>query len=419
MSADRNPPLPRARQAVILVGGKGTRLGELARSTPKPLMLIDDHRVFLDFLIENLVRQGFDRILLLAGHYGDQIQSRYERCQILGASVTVAIEPAPMGTAGTLRLSRNLLEERFLLLNGDTYFDIAYRALGKALDAAPRSLVVIALRAIDDAARHGAVDTEGERILRFREKASTAASAAGLINVGVYLMRRDIVDLIPEGPASLEADIFPRLATQNQLCNAPREGYFIDIGLPEILTHARVELPSVVRRPALFLDRDGVINADHGYVHRWSEFDRLTSVAETIAAFNDAGWFVFVVTNQAGVAHGYYDEASVQFLHEQIRDWLAPHGAHIDMFYYCPYHPKAKHVPYRADHPDRKPNGGMLVRALEEWCVDHSRSILIGDRPSDIAAAQSIGIEGYLFAGARLDDYVRGLGFFPQVANKE
>ncbi len=414
MSANDRPfPGPRTRQAVILVGGKGTRLGALAQGTPKPLMRIDNDRVFLDYLIENLARQGFDRILLLAGHHGDQIRARYAAHDIRGASVSVVIEPAPMGTAGALRCARDLLETHFLLLNGDTYFDIACRALEKALLANPAALAALALRGVEDAGRYGAVETDGAYIRRFREKAPTATGAAGLINGGVYLVSRDIVERVPEGPASLELDVFPGLADEGRLIGVPREGYFIDIGLPETLAQARSELPDVVRRPALFLDRDGVINLDHGYVHRWRDFDPMPGAVETIAAFNDAGWWVFVVTNQAGVAHGYYEESAVHQLHGQINDWLAAHGAHLDAFYYCPFHPEARLEAYRAHHPDRKPGDGMLRRAFAEWRIDPARSILIGDRETDIAAARSIGIDGRLFTGERLDRFIAAHGLWP------
>lgn len=413
MSVASDIPRPRARQAVVLVGGKGTRLGELTRVTPKPLMCIDGERVFLDFLIENLARQGFDRILLLAGYYGEQIESRYIGCTIRGASITVATEPEPMGTAGALRRSVDLLDERFLLLNGDTYFDIAYRALEKALELAPDAVAALALRSVNDAARYGLVEMDGDRILRFREKVAAEGGAAGLINGGVYLMRRAIINLIPEGPASLEVDIFPSLASDQRLIGVTRQGFFIDIGLPETLMQARRELPMIMRRPALFLDRDGVINIDHGYVYRWSDFDPIPGAIETIAAFNDSGWFVFVVTNQAGVAHGYYEEAAVHCLHQQILDWLASNGAHVDAFYHCPYHPKAALDAYRANHPDRKPNSGMLLRAFSEWPVERSKSILIGDRNTDIEAAKLAEITGYLFVGERLDTFVSAHGLYP------
>lgn len=391
--ADRPPPRPRVRQAVVLVGG---------------------NRVFLDFLVENLARQGFDRILLLAGRFGEQIETHFGGRPTHGARVAVAIEPAPMGTGDALRWARDLLDERFLLLNGDAYFDINYRALEKALDAATDARVVLALRTVEDAAGYGSVELEGGRIRRFREKAAGEISGAGLINAGVYLMRRDVVDLIPERPASLEGDLFPALALEGRLLGALCNGCFIDVGSPDALTQARSKLPALACRPALFLDRDGVINFDHGYVHRWGEFDALPGAAETIAAFNTAGWFVFVVTNQAGVAHGYYEEAAIHLLHEQIRDWLASEGAHIDAFYYCPFHPRAAVGAYRADHPDRKPNNGMLMRAFDEWTVDRTRSLLIGDRESDLDAARAAGIDGYLFNGGRLDAFVMKNGLWPK-----
>lgn len=413
---DRALPAPRVRQAVILVGGKGTRLGELTRATPKPLMDIGGGRVFLDLLIENVARQGFDRILLLAGHFGEQIRSRFEGRCVRGASIAVAIEPEPKGTGGALKWSRDMLDQSFLVLNGDTYFDIRYRALEAALNEEPDALAVLALRQVEDAARYGSVELDGARIGRFREKVATERPASGLVNGGVYLMRREAIDFLPEGASSLEADLFPDLASEGRLIGTPRSGYFIDIGLPETLSQARSDLPGVIRRPALFLDRDGVVNIDHGYVHEWSRMDFSDGLAETIGAFNEAGWLVFVVTNQAGVAHGYYDENAVDLLHEQIRDWLAGRGAHIDAFYYCPYHPRAAIEAYRADHPDRKPRAGMLLRALAEWPVIQNLSFLIGDRETDLAAAREAGVAAHLFEGGDLAAFVVERGLWPDRA---
>lgn len=413
----REPPPARVRQAVILVGGKGTRLGELTRATPKPLMDIGDGRVFLDLLIDNVARQGYGRILLLAGHFGEQIRDRFDGRLIRGASISVAVEPEPKGTGGALKWSRDRLDEVFLLINGDTYFDIPYRALEAALRASPDALAVMALRHVEDAARYGSVELGGERVRRFREKVATERPAPGLINAGVYLMRREAVDSLPEGASSLESELFPRLASMDRLIGTPRQGYFIDIGLPRTLSQARFDLPAVIRRPALFLDRDGVINVDHGYVHSWSRMDFSRGLAETIGAFNEAGWLVFVVTNQAGIARGYYDETAVDLLHEQIRDWLAIRGAHIDAFYYCPYHPQAAIDCYRADHPDRKPRGGMLLRALTEWPTIKERSFLIGDRETDLAAAREAGVDGHLFEGGDLAAFLTKRRLWPDAAS--
>jgi D,D-heptose 1,7-bisphosphate phosphatase len=406
-------PSPRVRQAVILVGGKGARLGHFTSLTPKPLMIIDGNRVFLDLLIENIARQGFDRILLLAGHYGIQIAERFDKRTISGAAVTVTIEAEPLGTGGALKRIRERLDPMFLLANGDTYFDIRYRALEVALNAAPDALAAMALRELDDASRYGSVELEGARIRRFREKVTTEKAGPGPINGGVYLLRRDAIDALPEGASSLETLLFPLLASEGRLIAQRCVGYFIDIGSPEALALARAELPSIIRRPALFLDRDGVINADRGYVHHWSRWDPTKGVASVVQAFNEAGWLVFVITNQAGVAHGYYDEGAVRLLHDQISDWLAAEGAHIDAYYYCPYHAEAAIEAYRADHPDRKPRGGMLLRALSEWPVAAECSFLVGDRPSDLAAGRAAGIRSYLFEGNDLTAFFSAHDLWP------
>lgn len=161
-------------------------------------------------------------------------------------------------------------------------------------------------------------------------------------------------------------------------------------------------------RPALFLDRDGVLNEDPGYVHRWEDFHWIVGAREAVAAFNAAEWWVFVVTNQSGVGRGYYAEDDVIALHAKMSESLAQVEAHIDAYYYCPQHPDAVLETYRhPDPPDRKPNPGMILRALNEWPVDISRSIMIGDKPSDLEAARRAGIRGILFSGDDLMAFLK------------
>jgi D-glycero-D-manno-heptose 1,7-bisphosphate phosphatase len=156
------------------------------------------------------------------------------------------------------------------------------------------------------------------------------------------------------------------------------------------------------RRPAAFLDRDGVLNRDTGYVHTPDQFEWIPGAREAVKHLNDAGYYTFVVTNQAGVAHGYYDEASIHRLHGWMNAELRQTGAQIDAFFHCPYHPEGKLEAYRRASEDRKPNPGMLLRARAEWPLDWSRSFLIGDRDSDIAAAAAAGIPGHMFKGGDL-----------------
>jgi D-glycero-D-manno-heptose 1,7-bisphosphate phosphatase len=164
-----------------------------------------------------------------------------------------------------------------------------------------------------------------------------------------------------------------------------------------------VSLIDIETRPALFLDRDGVLNEDPGYVHRWEDFRWIPGAREAVAAFNRAGWWVFVVTNQSGVGRGYYEEDDVVRLHAHMTESLAEVGAHIDAFYYCPQHPEATLETYRhPDPPDRKPNPGMILRALAEWSVNREASIMVGDKPSDLEAARRAGVRALHFTADNL-----------------
>ena len=160
-------------------------------------------------------------------------------------------------------------------------------------------------------------------------------------------------------------------------------------------------------RPALFLDRDGVLNEDRGYVHRWEDFCWIPGAREAVAAFNTRDWWVFVVTNQSGVGRGYYPEADVHALHARMSEALAAAGARIDAFYHCPFHPEALEDRYRhPDPPDRKPNPGMLLRAMADWPVDAARSVMVGDKAIDLEAGRRAGVRSLLFPGGDLSAFL-------------
>ena len=162
-------------------------------------------------------------------------------------------------------------------------------------------------------------------------------------------------------------------------------------------------------RPAAFLDRDGVLNVNHGYVHTPERFEWMEGAREAVKLLNDAGYLVIVVTNQSGIGRGYYDEADFHALCAWIDAELAAVGAHIDATYFCPNHPEHGVGPYKTACNDRKPAPGMLVRAAAEWDVDKGASFLIGDKPSDLKAAEAFGIPGHLFTGGSLLEFVRGV----------
>ena len=156
-----------------------------------------------------------------------------------------------------------------------------------------------------------------------------------------------------------------------------------------------------MKKPALFLDRDGVINVDHGYVHTPERFDFIDGIFEVVAAANRAGYLVVVVTNQAGIGRGYYSEAQFHVLTDWMKARFAERGLSIDAVYFCPHHPEHGIGEYGRECDCRKPSPGMLLQAERELRIDMARSIFIGDKLSDMAAGRAAGVSTLLHLDGR------------------
>lgn len=163
------------------------------------------------------------------------------------------------------------------------------------------------------------------------------------------------------------------------------------------------------RGRALFLDRDGVLNVDHGYVGSRDRFEWMDGALDAVRLATDLGWHVFIVTNQSGVARGLFPEEAVRYLLDWIADCARGAGGTIDDWRYCPYHPEATLELYRLAHPWRKPEPGMLLDLLQAWGLEPKRAVMVGDQPSDMRAATAAGVEGHLFTGGNLLEFLRPL----------
>ena len=396
-------------QAIILVGGLGTRLGDLTRATPKPMLDVGG-RPFVEHVIAHLARFGLTDIVLLAGYRGDAFVHAYAGRQMFGARISVLVEPEPCGTGGALKFAAGRLDPVFVMTNGDTFFEADLLPLLRPATGTSgiggSGANIMLVRQIGDASRYGRVVLgAGGDVQAFQEKVAGGGAGGGsaLINAGCYRLNRDeVLGRIGTLPCSFESHVLPALLKAGQLFGLQADGYFIDMGLPESLATARDELMEVRRRPAAFLDRDGVINIDHGYTHRIEDLVFVDGAATAIRALNAAGYYTIVVSNQAGIARGYYNETQARAFNDRMRAGLMADGARLDAVYFCPHHPLGTVERYAIDCACRKPAAGLLEHAARDWPIDAGRSFLIGDKATDIEAASRFGIPGYSHTGGNL-----------------
>jgi D-glycero-D-manno-heptose 1,7-bisphosphate phosphatase len=366
------------RQCAVLIGGLGTRLGELTAATPKPLLTCGD-RPFLAWLLRELVRYGVDDFLLLTGYLPAAVEA------VLPAIVaslprpvhiSCSVEPMRAGTGGALYHARDRLAERFLLCNGDSLLDCNLARLLADAAADPETVTGrMMLHRLDDASRYGVVEMRRDRVSAFRERPEPGR--AGIINAGIYLLNRSIIDDIAP-VCSLERDVLPALAARGALRGTTGDGYFIDIGIPADLERGRTELPLRLRRGALFLDRACLVGTDgDGTRLGWKP-----GAIETVRAATDAGFHVFVVIDQLHGADGVDDE-----WYQRMGDEIRTAGGTIDDL---------------CVRPLAAGDGGSNVREknlIGKWEIDPGRGLFIGNQPSGVVAA---GVRAVRFEGGDL-----------------
>ena len=256
---------------------------------------------------------------------------------------------------------------------------------------------------MEDASRYGIVQLDGPRITAFHDKPQVRTP--GIVSAGIYILRRDVLNFL-KPVCSLEREVLPQLADLGLLAGTVAEGYFIDIGIPNDYARASIELPKRLLRPAVFFDRDGVLNEDLGWVGSIERFNWIPGAKDAVRTVTDAGFHAFVVTNQAGVARGRYTEQDVTALHHWMADELRAGGGTIDDLRICPIHPQASVLEYQGISNQRKPEPGMILDLIKKWEVKMEKSFLVGDKDTDLQAAARANIPGYHFSGGDLCGFV-------------
>lgn len=405
-------------KTVIVAGGLGTRLGLSDR--PKPMAMVAD-KPLLEWIIDCSRRSGLTDILLLTGHLGEVIEAHFGDGRKFGVRIEYEREEGRLGTAGAVRAVRRRLSETFVLLYGDVLLDVdLIRMVG--FHRRKGGLGTLFAHANDHPYDSDLLRTEpGGRITALLPKPHAAAvDLPNLVSGAVYVLEPAVIDYVPELPeVDWGRDVFERVVAAGEPLYAYRSfEYAKDVGTPERLAQGEQDLLSGrpaaarARRPAVFFDRDGVLNHEIYGVHRPEDLRLIDGAAEAVRRVNAAGFPAICVTNQPDVAKGMMSEATLRKVLEALDSRLAERGAYLDEVRYCPHHPEGGHP---GEIPElkvvcmcRKPKPGMLVAAASEHRLDLRRSWVIGDRYVDVGAAHAAGARVVLVrtghAGADRDD---------------
>jgi histidinol-phosphate phosphatase family protein len=410
-------------QAVILAGGRGTRLAaggdDGCDAPPKPLTSVNG-LTMLEHVIGRLAPQGIDDFVLLTGYRAAEIERALGDGARFGVRLRYQVEPTPLGTAGATRAARALLDERFVVAYGDVLADVDVSAMLQA-HLASGAEVTLAVHPNDHPFDSDRVVTDRTgRVLKLVRREDHAGPEAGaLCNAAFYVVEKRALELVSEGaPDDFARDLFPRLVAAGRALHAYRTvEYLKDMGTAERLRRVEADVregvPERSRRgtlkPALVCDRDGVLIEDRPYIARAEDIALLPGVTQALSRLNRAHVLAVCCTNQPVVARGAIDEEGLHALHTRLEGLLGAEGAWLDGIFVCPHHPDRGFAGERADLKIacacRKPQPGLLHQARAELGMDARTSVVVGDRTADLLAARAAGMLGVgVLTGAACHD---------------
>jgi D-glycero-alpha-D-manno-heptose 1-phosphate guanylyltransferase len=362
-------------EVIILAGGFGTRLQSMVKDVPKPMADING-KPFLIYILEYLLKNGIRTVILSIG-YKKEIIENYFGNSYKTIKILYSKEDEVLGTGGAIKKALSLCKEKnILVLNGDTFFELNLQALIEYHQKREAD-VTLSLKKMYDFDRYGKVIIDKNRVLSFKEK---GFFSSGFINGGVYIIKRDI--FVNYGKKfSFEEFLEKNLSILN-ICAYIDKGYFIDIGIPQDYQKAIYDFGS---KKALFLDRDGIINIDYGHVYKKEEFVWVSGIFELCKYFQNNNYLIFIVTNQSGIAKEYYSEKEFKSLTNWMLNEFHKKDIIIEDVFYCPHYLNDK-------CKCRKPSPKMLFDIQNKYQISLKKSILIGDKYSDIELGERAGI---------------------------
>lgn len=373
--------MQRPTQAVILAGGRGTRLAPITDSIPKPM--IEFHgKPFLEYLIEMVRNQGFQRVLLLLGYLPECVQAYFGDGGKIGVSIEYSVTEVENYTGRRLKLATDQLDPNFLLMYCDNYWPMQFDAMWRQYLTSEAPALVTVYRNSDHYTRDNLRVDEQGFVVEY-DKSRNAPNLSG-VDIGFIILQSSVIESLPECNFSFEAKVYPQLVARRQLQAYVTEHRYYSVG-----SHERLPVTDqfLARRPVVLLDRDGVLNKKMPrgtYVRSWEEWEWLPGAKEALRLLDQAGYRVIIISNQSGIARGVMTEDALAGIHQKMNAEVHAAGGEIEAIYYCPHG-------WDDGCKCRKPRPGMLHQAQRDHHLDLSMTYFIGDDERDGQAAEAAG----------------------------
>ena len=395
-------------QAVIMAGGKGTRLASITKDLiPKPMVNILG-KPLLEWQIQTLKQYNIRKICLVIGHLGEKIQEYFGDGSDFGVQISYIQEKEPLGTAGSLYYIKEwLTDDSFFLIFGDVFFNIDLnRMLQFHISKDSIATLFVHPNSHPFDSDIVVMDTN-ERIERFDSKNNVRSYwYENCVNAGFYILNKRVCDYVTAPvKLDLEKNLLSRLIEEKQPVYGYRSPEYIkDIGTVDRINATIKDIESGFidarclsqKQKCIFLDRDGTINKYKGLLYNEDDFELETDVVEAIKLINHSEWLCVVVTNQPVVARGLCETEDVENIHRKMMTLLGKEGVYLDAVKYCPHHPDKgypeENVAYKIKCHCRKPDIGMLLESAEEYNIDLKKSWMIGDTTIDIQTGINAGM---------------------------
>ena len=405
--------------AVIMAGGKGSRLLSITNDEiPKPMVPVDG-KPLLEYQVEKLKSYGVKKIIMIVGHLGEKISGHFQDGRAFGVDIDYIFEKEPLGTAGAFYYLKDKIDAKdFLLIFGDVFFDLDFDRME---DFHFKNSALTTLLAHPNGHPYDSdliqMDDTG-RVIGFDSKHNVRDYwYDNMVNAGMYILNRDLLDLVKE-PVKIdfEKDILAnqvKLGANIYAYHSPE--YVKDVGTVDRINATVEELRSGLiaaknlknKQRAIFLDRDGTMNVSKGFISKAEDLELIPGTLEAVKAINKSGALAIVITNQPVIARGECSFEELHNIHNKLKTLLGEKGAFVDDIFYCPHHTDKGfegEVPeLKFDCECRKPKTGMVMNAVEKYNIDLSQSYMVGDSTMDLETARNAGVKSVLvntgFAG--------------------